>query len=376
MKTKYFALAFVALVACTKPQSNDLVGKKAELAELKSQQTEIAGKIKTLESEISKLNPNKEVSVKVKNVVTAPLQSQTFKHFIEVQGTVEAKNDVKVSARSQGTITRVYVTEGSAVKQGQLLAEQDNSVLKESIEALNTQLSLATTLYEKQKNLWAQQIGTEIQYLQAKANKEAIERQIATQQSQVSLSKIIAPISGVVDEVTMKVGEMPMPGMSYIRVVNAGSLKIVAKVADTYLSSVRMGDNLLVRFPDLNQEINARVSFISKIVNPLSRTFTIEANIPNVGGMTKPNQLAVVNINDQTKVNALVIKQNLVQSTEQGDLVYVAVSEGNKKVAKARKVKTGMNYNGDIVILEGLQAGDLIITQGYQELVDGQVISF
>jgi multidrug efflux pump subunit AcrA (membrane-fusion protein) len=137
-----------------------------------------------------------------------------------------------------------------------------------------------------------------------------------------------------------------------------------------------MGDNLLVRFPDLNQEINARVSFISKIVNPLSRTFTIEANIPNVGGMTKPNQLAVVNINDQTKVNALVIKQNLVQSTEQGDLVYVAVSEGNKKVAKARKVKTGMNYNGDIVILEGLQAGDLIITQGYQELVDGQVISF
>lgn len=376
MKTKYFALTFVALVACTKPQSNDLVGKKAELAELKSQQTEIAGKIKTLESEISKLNPNKEVSVKVKNVVTAPLQSQTFKHFIEVQGTVEAKNDVKVSARSQGTITRVYVTEGSAVKQGQLLAEQDNSVLKESIEALNTQLSLATTLYEKQKNLWAQQIGTEIQYLQAKANKEAIERQIATQQSQVSLSKIIAPISGVVDEVTMKVGEMPMPGMSYIRVVNAGSLKIVAKVADTYLSSVRMGDNLLVRFPDLNQEINARVSFISKIVNPLSRTFTIEANIPNVGGMTKPNQLAVVNINDQTKVNALVIKQNLVQSTEQGDLVYVAVSEGNKKVAKARKVKTGMNYNGDIVILEGLQAGDLIITQGYQELVDGQVISF
>lgn len=376
MKTKYFAFAFVALVACTKPQSNDLAGKKAELTELKTQQAEIAGKIKTLEAEISKLSPNKEVEVKVKNVVAAPLEARTFKHFIEVQGTVLAKNDVRVSARSQGIITKVYVTEGSAVKQGQLLAEQDNSVLKESIEAINTQLTLANTLFEKQKNLWAQQIGTEIQYLQAKANKEALEKQLATQQSQLALSKIFAPISGVVDEVTMKLGEMPAPGMSYIRVVNAANLKIEAKVADTYLGSVRMGDNLLIRFPDINQEITARVSFISKVVNPLSRTFLIEANIPNVGGIVKPNQLAVVNINDQTKVNALVIKQNLVQSTEQGDLVYVAVTEGNKKVAKARKVKTGINYNGDIEILEGLQAGDIIITQGYQELVDGQVISF
>lgn len=376
MKTRYLTIALVTLAACSQPQKTGIEGKKAELTELKKQQTEIAGKIKTLETEIAKLNPNKEESVKIKDVVAAPIQPQTFKHFIEVQGMVDAKNNIQVSARSQGTITRVYVVEGSAVAAGQVLAEQDNSVLTESLESIKTQLGLATTLYEKQKSLWSQQIGTEIQYLQAKANKEALEKQIATQQSQMALSKIISPISGVVDEVKMKVGEMPAPGMSYIRVVNVSNLKVVAKVADSYLGSVRMGDNLVIRFPDINQEITARISFISKLVNPLTRTFLVEANIPNVGGMIKPNQLATININDQTKANALVIKQNYVQSTENGDIVYVAVTEGNKKIAKARKVKTGINYNGDIVIEEGLQSGDIIVTQGYQELTDGQVINY
>ena len=340
---------------------------------MKSQYKSIEAKIKTLEKEIGTPKANEDKTV---NVTVSPLAAQDFKHFVEAQGLVEAKNNVMIPARSQGTLTGVYVTEGSAVKAGQVIAEQDNGVLKESIEAMKTQLDLAAIIYEKQKSLWDQKIGTEIQFLQAKAGKESLERNIATQQKQLAMSKIIAPISGIVDEVKMKIGEMPMPGMNYIRVVNMANLKVKANISDTYLATVRLGDYVLIKFPDLNREVNAKISFVSRIVNPASRTFSIEMSIPNVGGMVKPNQIAIVNINDQSTGRALVIPQNLIQDNAGETSVFVASQEGNKKVARARKIATGLVYNGQIEIKNGLKSGDLVITQGYQELVDGQTIAY
>jgi RND family efflux transporter MFP subunit len=182
-------------------------------------------------------------------------------------------------------------------------------------------------------------------------------------------------MAGVVDQVISKVGEMASPGMGVVRVVNLSNLKVSAKVSDTYAASVKQGDEVIVKFPDLKKDLKARISFVGTTVDPLSRTFTIEANLPSVKDI-KPNMMAQIQINDATAKNALVIDQNFIQSTENGQVVYVAATEGNKKVAKARPIKTGLSYNGKVEILEGLSAGDQLITLGYQEVSDGQTITF
>ncbi len=376
MKTAYIPLLAAALlVACSQPKKEGLEGKKAELAELKKQQADIDSKVKALQDEVAKQDPQAQEAAKTKTVTVAPVAAQAFRHFVEVQGTVDAKNNVLVSPKTSGALTAVYVKEGDAVRAGQVLAKVDDQVMRESIEEVRNQWNLANTVFEKQANLWKQQIGTELQYIQAKNNREGLERRLATLNSQLAMTSITSPISGVVDKVNQKAGEMAMPGMGVARVVNLSQLKVVAKVADSYVASVKKGDMVVVKFPDLNKEIKARVTFVSTTVDPLSRTFTIEATLPPSNDL-KPNQLAVVNINDVNKPNSIVINQNLVQSTENGQTVYVAVAEGNKRVAKARSVKTGLTYNGQVEITNGLQPGDQLITQGYQEIADGTPVSF
>ena len=369
MKTNtyiFLALIFI-LSACSKPD------KKTELADLKSQQKEIEAKIKTLEKE---LGAGKKVEATPINVTVSAVEPQNFKHFVEAQGVVTSKNIVMVTPQMGGAITGLFLTEGQMIKKGQLVATIDNSVMKESLTEIKTQLDLATTLFNKQKTLWDQQIGTEVQYLQAKANKESLEKRIGTMNTQMGMSKVYAPISGTVEKVMQKSGEMGMPGAPMAQIVNVSDLKIVAKVGDTYVGSVKKGDAITVKFPDINKEFTTRISLVNALIDPASRTFGIEANIPNLGGSLKPNQVAIININDLSKGNSLVVSQNVVQKTEAGDLVYVAVVENGKKVAKARTVKTGIAYDGKIEILEGLTAGEMVITQGYQDLVDGTSINY
>ena len=378
MKSKLVVLTFLTywLAACSgEKQPDTLEAKRAALAQYKTEQGALADKIKALEAEIAKLDPQVEDESKAKSVTVTPLLQSTFQHFVEVQGTVDALNNVLVTPQMGGAVTAVYVREGDFVKQGAVIAKVDDSIMKQSMEEIKNQFTLATTLFEKQKSLWDQKIGTELQYIQAKNNVEALERRMATLNTQIGQTRVIAPISGVVDKVNVKVGEMAAPGMGVVRLVNLSSLKIVAKVADTYAASVKKGDMVQIKFPDINQAYTARVNFVSTTVDPLSRTFTIEAKLPS-GNAIKPNMLAQVLINDVTKNNALVIDQNLVQSTERGNVVYVAVEEGGKKIARSKTVTTGQSYNGKVEILDGLTSGDQLITLGYQEVADGQTIRY
>ncbi|WP_310590441.1 efflux RND transporter periplasmic adaptor subunit [Dyadobacter sp. NIV53] len=356
-------------------EKSDLVTKKEELAKLKTEQSETDKKIKALEIDIAKLDPKKAGEARVKAVTVAPLNAETFRHYIELQGTVDAKNSAMITPKSGGAVTAMYVKEGDYVNAGGVIGKIDDSILRESLEELKTQSSLINTLYDKQKGLWDQKIGTELQFLQAKNNKESLERRISTLNSQLAQSKIISPMAGVVDQVNVKVGEMASPGVGVVRIVNLSNLKVLAKVSDTYAASVKKGDEVIIKFPDLKKEYKARITFVSTTVDPLSRTFTIEANLPSSKDI-KPNMMAQVQINDATSKSALAIDQNFVQSTEKGNVVYVAVTENNKKVAKAKEVTTGQSYNGKIEILKGLTAGDQLITLGYQELSDGQAIAY
>ncbi len=377
MKHTYIIIALLGtLVAACGEKPNDLQTKKEELTKLKSEQAELSAKIKGLEGELTKLDPVKREEAKVKAVAVSPLTAGTFRHFVELQGTVDAKNNVQVTPKGAGgVITAMYVSEGTPVRQGQVIAKLDDQIVRESLAEVQTQLALATTVFEKQSNLWKQQIGTELQYLQAKSNKESLERRISTVKAQLGQSSVTAPISGVVDQVIGKVGQVAAPGMGIVRVVNLSKLKVVAKVADTYAGTVKRGDAVQVIFPDIKKQINAPISFVSTSVDPLSRTFTIEVPLPSDNNL-KPNMLAQVKVNDFSKSNAIVINQNLIQNTENGQLVYIAVTEGNKKIARAKKVVVGQSYGGQIEITQGLSAGDQLITQGYQEVTDGQTILF
>jgi RND family efflux transporter MFP subunit len=368
-------ILFLVTACGGEKQPNTLAEKKEALAKLKTEAKSLTEKITALEAEIKAADPTMKAAEKVLPVVTEALQPKNFKSFIEIQGTVETKNTATATPRMAGTYTTVYVKEGQSVKAGQLLAKIDNAILRDQIAALKQQMELANTVYEKQKSLWDQKIGTEIQFLQAKNNKESLEKNLTVLETQVDMYNVYAPISGAVERVMAKTGEIAAPGMPLASIVNLGSLKATANVPDVYVSHIQMGDAVKVALPDLGRQINARVTFISKLVNPANRTFKIEAAIPTSSDI-KPNMLSVLNIADINKSNALVIKQNYIQSTEFGEVVYVAETEGNKKIAKARKVKTGVSYNGEIEITEGLRAGDLIVTEGYQDLVDGQVISY
>lgn len=348
--------------------------KKQELADLKSQEKEIQAKIAELEKAVGKTT-NQAIS-KVITVTASPLAAQTFNHFVEAQGSVVAENTVLVSPQTGGVILTLPVVVGQSVAKGQLIATLDNNILQESLEEVRQQLSLAKTIFTKQKALWDQQIGTEVQYLSAKSNMESLEKRIVTIKAQLGLSRVTAPISGTIELVRQKAGEMGAPGVPIVQIVNLGNLKISAKIADSYVGTVKQGDEISIKFPDLNKELKARISLVSKMVNPLTRTFDIEARIPNAGGDLKPNLLAVININDTSKKNAIVISENIIQKTEKGNLVYVAVEENGKQVARARTVTVGLTYNGQAEITTGLKAGEALITQGFQELVDGTSISF
>ena len=368
-------LILVVFLACSKGGGDKLSEKRAELAKLQADEKTISANIKKLQAELDILDPRKDVE-KIISVVVSPLASQNFKHFVEIQGRVDAKNNIFVSPQMGGAITRLYVKEGDYVKQGQIIATIDNAVLKQSMQEIDVQLETAKVFYEKQKSLWDQKIGTEIQYIQAKSTVESLEKRISTLKTQTAMTSVVSPIGGFVDEVRMKAGEMAAPGLGIVRVVNSDNLKVVAQVADTYASTIRQGDMVIVKFPDLGKETTAKLTFVSQTVNNASRTFTVEASIPKIDSQLKPNMTAVLNINDQAKANAIIINQNYILHTELGDIVYVAVTEGAKKVARSRKVTAGITYNGDIEITSGLQAGDMLITQGYQDLVDGQAINF
>jgi len=352
--------------ACSKPAGD----KKTQLADLKKQRSEIDNKIIALEK---KMGENKS-ETKVTNVVVTPVKAQVFNHFVEVQGNLDSDNNLSVSPKMGGVITQVPVKVGDHVSAGQVLVVIDDATLRQSMAEIQTTYDFAKTTFEKQQNLWNQKIGSEIQYLQAKNNKESLERRMASLQTQMAMTRVTSPISGTIDAVNVKVGEQAMPGAGVVRVVNLTQMKVKAKVADTYINSIKKGDPVIIKFPDINEEKQARISFAGQVVNAQTRTFDIEVLMINQDNKLKPNLLSVISVNDKVIKNALVIDENLVQNTELGKIVFIAENEGGNLVAKMKKIETGLSYNGKVIVLKGLKEGDQLITIGNQDLVDNQKI--
>lgn len=363
-------IAAVVLAACSAASPD---AKQEKLAKLKTQQAEISKQIKQLEAEIAKENPEAAaVKVKAKDVAVSVIQPIAFQHFVQTQGTIEAEDNILVSSQSMGVVTNVYVTEGQQVSRGQVLAQLDNSVILRNIESQQAQLALARTVFERQKNLWDQKIGTEVQYLQAKTNLESLERQIASLKEQNEMTRIKSPIQGVVDEVMAKIGENLAPGMPAVRVVNTSDLKVVANVSESYVTQIKKGNPVIITIPELNVEAEAKVTFVGRTIDPMSRTFSVEVALPTRPNF-RPNMTAVLRVVFHTEPAALVVPVNVIQDINKEKVVYTAERKGNQTIAKRNVVKVEGVYNNQAQVT-GLKPGDSIITVGYQGLNDGEFV--
>ncbi len=371
----YTRIAFVIMVAvfiaaCSATTADD--DKKVRLEKLKEQQASITKEIQNLEREIAAENPDSAVAVRAKDVGVLELAPQKFDHYIQTQGHIESENNVLVSAESMGVVTRVFVTEGQMVSKGQTLAQIDNSVIMRNVESMEAQLELATSVYERQKNLWDQKIGTEVQFLQAKTNKESLEKQLASIREQNEKTKIKSPISGTVDAVSVKAGENIAPGMPAVRVVNTNDLKIQSQISEAYVTDIKKGNKVLVKVSELNKEIEAKVTFVGKTIDRLSRTFTVEIALPALPEL-RPNMTATVRVVFDSNPAAIVVPVNVIQEINDEKVVYTAEEKGKHMVA-SRKVITVEGVYGNRAEVKGLEQGDKIITVGYQGLNDGDYI--
>lgn len=365
------AALIMLLASCAGKQNNDLAGKKAALDKIKKEIIDLQTKAKKLEAEIALQEKKTETG---KMVETETLQSSDFNSFLTVTGRADADQSTIATAQVPATVTAVLVKPGQSVSEGQALAKLDNTTLVQSRAQLQQQLTFAQTLYDKQKRLWEQGIGTEVQFLSAKNQKDALEKNLATLDAQIAMYTVKSPINGTIESVDIKVGQTAAPGIPLFKVVNLNQLKVVADVAESYSGKINTGDKVIVEFPDVNKKIESRITFASRIIDQLNRTFHIEIACPGLTEI-KPNMLAKLQIVDYAKKKALSIPTNCIQSTEDMQYVVLAITENGKTTAKRQTIKTGHSGGDRIEVLDGLKEGDVVIVNGFQELNDGQIIT-
>ena len=400
MKKLTFALLTVttlALLAACGGSNKDAAAlisdKKAAIEKLKSQNTKNEEEIKKLQAELEKIDSNTANAAKIKLVNVAPVVVQDFKHYIDLQGHVDAENISYISPRGMpGQVKAVYVVQGQYVKKGQALLKLDDAIMQQQVvaarqqlEGIKTQLSFARNLYNRQKNLWEQGIGTEVQLITAKTNVESLENQLKSAQESVQVAveqlktaNVVSDVNGVADIVNIRVGET-FQGMTQagpqIKIVNTSSLKVVSNIPENYLTRLHKGTPVEVVIPDANKKVNSSISLISQAIDITQRGFVAEARIPADPAL-KPNQTAILKIMDYTAPNAVVIPVNTVQSDETGKYVYVLVLGSNgRSVAKKQTVLIGEVYGNNVEIKSGLKGGEQLVVEGYQSLYEGQLIS-
>jgi membrane fusion protein (multidrug efflux system) len=363
-----------------KDEKSEVTEKKVKLEKLKKQQSDLGQEIKTLETEIAKLDPAAAQQQNAKLVSITPIQPSGFEHFIELQGRVDAQNISYVAPPNGqgGVVKALYVTQGQYVRKGQVLARLDDQLIRQQMDPLRVQLTTAQDVYRRTKNLYDQGVGTYQRVLEAQTQVETLQRNIANIQRQAALMTVTAPSSGVADQVNVRVGESFIGTTAQgpqIRIVNTSDLKVIADVPENYLSRVKVGSNVEIILPEENNRIiNAKVTVIGKVINASARSFQIEAKIPANSNL-KPNQLAKVHIKDYGNANAITIPISTLQNDEKGKFVMLAVNENGKLIAHKRQIVAG-ELNGDqLEVKSGLQPGDQLITEGFQSLYDGQLIT-
>ena len=375
------ALSLV-LVSCGEQDSTSVeaVIENGNLVEMKAKKEQVLASydsIGKLIAELDKAISKKDTLKKAPLVTTMIVQDTLFEHFIDIQGDVQTKENILIYPEFQGVLTRVYVNEGDKVRKGQILAKIDDGGLSSQVAQMEAQYQLAKTTFERQERLWNQNIGSEIQYLEAKTNKESMQSSLNQLRSQLGRSTVRAPFSGEIDEIVTDQGQVVSPGgQALMRIVNLSDMYVKASVPENYLGSVKKGTQVKVTFPALNRSMDAAVKSVGNYINPNNRTFDVEIDVPNKDKSIKPNLVAKLEINDYSKENTILIPSNIIQENSKGDkYVFVVVTDedDNMKVNKIQ-IETGMKYDGQVEVLSGLKNEDVIVKDGALTLKDGAII--
>ncbi len=362
---KYTTFLLIALslsmVAC---QKDELAEKKDQLERFQRELSELRVKIENLSKEIAREDPDfaKEQRKAVLITTTEP-EVGTFAHYVEVTGSVLSKKNVNISAEVTGRIQEIKAVEGMRMKRGQELARVDAESIQRNIDEIKTQLELASTVFEKQQRLWDQEIGTEIQYLEAKNRKENLENNLATLETQLGRTIIRAPFDGTVEEVMVRLGELVQPGSSILNFVGESDLYVEADVSERYVGVVTQGDSVEVLFPSLNHRLKTKVTAVGAVINPNNRTFKVEVFLPKMENI-KPNMISTLRIKDYEQEDAVMISSNLILQDNQGDYVFV-VENGN---SVKRYVERGMTQRETTEIVEGLDGSEVLVDKGFREV--------
>lgn len=354
---------------------NDLEAIRAKKNEITTQQKLIEAQIKSLDSAIAILG--NEEKLPLVNTLTA--KTEVFNHYLELQGDVSTKQNVLIYPEMAGTLQKVYVKEGDRVSKGQILATIDDGGMSSQLSQLKSQAALAKTTFERQERLWNQNIGSEIQYLQAKTNYESSENMVSQAQSQLGKSTIRAPFSGIIDNVIKDQGTVVAPGQGseVFRLVNLSDMFIEVEVPETYLGSVVKGKEAMVYFPVLGDSITTKIRETGNFINPSNRSFEVEIPVPNKEGKIKPNLTAKVSLNDYTNENAILIPSSIISENAEGDqYVFVAedINTEDEAVVKRIIITTGKTQGANIEVLSGLENGNHIIREGARSVKDGQKV--
>lgn len=361
MKRIYLLLVPAIIIASCGGGGNN--GKSTDINELKKQRADLDARIRQLEA-------GKKDSSKATPVSVAEVQAARFTGYVEVQASIGGDEVVTATAKSPGTINKVLAQVGQKVHAGQVLATLDATVMEQQIKALEPQLELQKALYDKQQKLWAQNIGTEVQLLSAKAQYEATQKNKAALIAQRDLYNIVSPISGTIDAVSVKVGDVAQPGMNGFHVVNLDKLKAEANLGENYLGKVHQSDPVMLVFPVTGDTIKTKLTYVAESVDPLSCAFLVQVKLGSDKKL-HPNMTCIMKIANYENDNAIIVPVSVIQKTSKGDMLFVA--DGNK--AKSVIVQTGYNSNGQVEILSGLSAGDKVITAGFEDLNDGDKIA-
>jgi len=354
-----------------------LEGKKKELTTLKDQQDKLGKQIDSLEAQITRMDTSSKVGMKAKLVALTVVAPSAFTHFIDLQGNVEAENMSWISPRGQGGVARaVYVKQGDPVRQGQLLLKLDDAVQRTNVADVQIKLDHAKDIYQRRKNLWDEKIGTEVDFINARNDVNAAESQLKLMQDQLDFTNVYADMNGTVDVITIKVGESFAPGAQSLHLVNTSNLKVVVQVPELYQERVRVGTPVKIDFPGLNnKEVTGTVRTTGKTINGESRSFTVEVKLPNDKDI-RSNQVAVVRLQDYAVAKTLAIPVNTLQTDDKGKYVMVATKDkDNNLLARKRAITIGQSYGDKVEVKGGLQEGDQLITDGFQGLYEGQLIT-
>jgi membrane fusion protein, multidrug efflux system len=371
-------LASILLLSCGGNENNqsvDALINSKNVKALQDKKTALQSDIAKIEEALAKLDVKTEEAL----VAVATVKDTLFTHYLEIQGSVDTKENILVQPEFNGTLTSLTVKAGDRVSKGQILGRVDDAGMSQQLASLENQYELAKTTFERQKNLWDKKIGSEIQYLQAQTQMVSAQKGVAQMKSQLAKTIIRAPFNGVIDEVFVEKGQVVAPSQQgLMRIVNLNNMYVSTTVPESYIGKLKVGDQVDVFLTSLNKTYKGKVRQVGSYINPSNRSFGVEVGLPNPDNLLRPNQVAKLKIIDYVNKDALVVPTSVVQHDGNGvEYVYtVDNSNGKTGIAKKTKVSTGKSSDNYTEILSGLSSNDIIVTDGVSTISEGMKLNF